>query len=315
MDDNRFRAWLSAISDSPTRRAVASLLSTGLIGSALATLVLTDAEAKKKRKKKKKCAKTGQTPKNKKRCCRGLLKDAAGRCAPPCTPTSCATNSLCVDRVCQPCDVCQPAGACAFSDVQAAINADDLFPTTIRVCPGIYVGDLDIGRSLKLIGAGDGISDGADTILEGTGTRSVVIVNSEVGGTGVTFQRLRITGGWTQVSTGGGIDSNSPLTLIDCTVSGNTAGAGGGISSTAPLTLTNSVVAGNIASQGGGIYNAESTLTLDVLSRVSLNEADLTGGGGGIYNRQGTVTLSSWDNVRNNFPENCRGDPIPLCAG
>jgi predicted outer membrane repeat protein len=125
---------------------------------------------------------------------------------------------------------------------------------------------------------------------------------------------------------GGGIDSSSgTVTLVDSTVSGNTAGfgvfqgfgagigesggtvtltrstvsgntavtGGGGISFTGTVTLTNSTVSGNTAGSvgGGGIFNAVQTAVLTLTSStVSGNTAD--NGGSGIVSA-GTVTLKS----------------------
>jgi hypothetical protein len=82
--------------------------------------------------------------------------------------------------------------------------------------------------------------------------------------------------------------SNSgTLTLINSTISGNTATEpAGGIFNGGTLTLINSVVSGNtVTVTGGGIYN-QGTLTL-INSIVSHNT-----GGSGIYN-QGTLTLTN----------------------
>jgi hypothetical protein len=92
---------------------------------------------------------------------------------------------------------------------------------------------------------------------------------------------------------GGGIanggDQNQ-ITLIRCTISGNTGGpgsGGGGISSQGTSTLDNCSVSRNTASDGGGIINA-GTLTLKNGSRVAGNSATGTvsvpsGFGGGIF--------------------------------
>jgi len=95
---------------------------------------------------------------------------------------------------------------------------------------------------------------------------------------------------------GGGIwvDSGAGLTLINCTLSGNSSGSkgvGGGIVNDGTATLTNCTLSGNSAAQvGGGIYNAgTATLTNCTLSG---NSAPGFGGGGGILNA-GTATLTN----------------------
>ena len=64
---------------------------------------------------------------------------------------------------------------------------------------------------------------------------------------------------------GGGISSAGPLTLINSTVSNNTAAStrGGGIQNTARLTVINSTITNNDAALGGGgIYRASGTVIL-----------------------------------------------------
>jgi hypothetical protein len=274
---------------------------------------LADARKKGKRHKKKKCAKAGQpTSKKRKKCCKGLAKDGTGVCAPPptgCTPATCAGANLCVDGTCQPCEVC--ASGCFFDAVQPAIDAASP-GETITLCAGTFTGNLTIDRDLTLIGAGDGFGAG-NTILQGTGTGSVVTTTLNV----LTLRSLRIIGGNAASASGGGIDSQATLELIDCTVTGNSAEFGGGIVvAFGGLSLTNSVITGNVATEeGGGIFNYFGTVTLDAASRVTGNDANEFDGGGGIYNQQGVVTLSTTENVTNNDPDNCGGSPpVPMCS-
>jgi len=321
------------------------------------------------KKKTKKCAQAGQTPsKKRKRCCAGLGKDATGRCVAPasgCTPATCAPNAcgsvpdgcggplscggcagntLCLGSVCQACDVCTVG--CLFSTIAQAVAAASS-GDTIRLCPGLYAGNLTVDKDLTLVGAGDGNGAGS-TILQGTGTTSVVTITFS---RTVSLQHLRITGG--KVGSGGGIHTNGALTLTDCTVARNTAsggvgasfgggifnggsgtltlngctiaankavGDGGGIANFGTVTLTGSTVRGNTAtSAGGGIMSTNSfaTVTLDTASRVTGNTANLANAdsGGGILNAGSTVTLSSADNVTGNTPDNCGGTAVPLCNG
>jgi parallel beta-helix repeat protein len=223
---------------------------------------------------------------------------------------------------CQPvppvpaCDVCLPAGACAFATVQAAIDATAPQLSTIRVCAGTYVGNPLIERPLTIIGAGDGEDPATNTILQGTGEGPVV----ELYLTEVTLQRLRITGG--QWSVGGGIYNAGTLALVESTVAGNRASQQGGgirVTSVATLTLIGSTVSGNTSAVegGGGIYNNFGKVSLDAASRVTGNHGNPgdADSGGGIYNHDGTVTLSSAANVSGNTPDQCGGAAVPLCAG
>ncbi|MCL2118120.1 MAG: hypothetical protein FWH27_06790 [Planctomycetaceae bacterium] len=92
-------------------------------------------------------------------------------------------------------------------------------------------------------------------------SRVVSITDSAVRMAGLT-----ITGGYITDQSGGGIENDGgTLTLINCTISGNTAESGGGISNSwdGLLTVSNSVVSDNTAENiGGGISNGgELTVT------------------------------------------------------
>lgn len=82
---------------------------------------------------------------------------------------------------------------------------------------------------------------------------------------------------------GGGIDSGGTLSLVNSSVSGNTAaspdaGRGGGIASGGPLTLVDSTVTENVAPFAGGLFIIESTAELQGTT-VSANESGSSGGG------------------------------------
>jgi hypothetical protein len=85
----------------------------------------------------------------------------------------------------------------------------------------------------------------------------------------------------------GGISNDGTLTLSDCTVEGNTADAGGGVKNASYLTLINSTISGNTAAdRGGGLYNGNAmTLTNSTVSRNASGRL-----GGGLFNT-GALTL------------------------
>lgn len=91
---------------------------------------------------------------------------------------------------------------------------------------------------------------------------------------------------------GGGVLNTGMLTVVNSTISGNTAPAGnggGGLRNTGSATVTSSTVSGNLAaSDGGGIVNSN-VLVLEN-STVSGNEA--SGNGGGIRNNS-VMTIAS----------------------
>jgi CSLREA domain-containing protein len=93
---------------------------------------------------------------------------------------------------------------------------------------------------------------------------------------------------------GGGIQNNdAAATIIESTISHNTAVSGGGIYANSALALVNSSLSGNNAQSGGGVYNntgPSSGLYLH-FSTVAGNSA--SGTGGGIFNNGVAVIDSS----------------------
>jgi len=89
------------------------------------------------------------------------------------------------------------------------------------------------------------------------------------------------------VESAGGIANTGTLTLINSTVSHNTAesgdgiyGGAGGIQNGGTLTLSDSTVSGNAAEVGGGIYNfGELTLTNTLVDNDCGGGTALSGGG------------------------------------
>jgi predicted outer membrane repeat protein len=201
-------------------------------------------------------------------------------------------------------------GDSAVTNAIAAANAGD----TIGI-RGTCYGNFAISKTLTLQGEGknatlDGNGGGRVlTLTSGTTTlRDLTITNGKTSSVGggiylaatAVLENVVVTeneAGATQF--GGGIEADlgSRLTLIDSTVSGNTAGSSGGIDMfRARATLINSTVAGNHATRApspdpdgcgfgsliyscaGGIWNYQGWLAL-VDSTVNGNHAAYRGGG------------------------------------
>ncbi|MFN8661548.1 MAG: hypothetical protein U0075_06630 [Thermomicrobiales bacterium] len=221
----------------------------------------------------------------------------------PCTSTSqCGNKEICDNGGCQSCDVC--AQGCTYTTPQAAID-DATVTTTIRICPGTYgrIYKHTIDPDVTLIGAGDGTDAASNTILTDPGDDGHVARFE--GGTS-TLRRTRVTGG-----NGGGVLNNfATLTMIDCTVSNNTARpggfVGGGIENNGALSLTNVNVENNTAvTQGGGIYNfSGNTITFTGSNLVANNKLTDNVGtppGSGIFN-DGTIIGLDTVTIRDNDP-------------
>ncbi|MBE0688139.1 MAG: right-handed parallel beta-helix repeat-containing protein, partial [Anaerolineaceae bacterium] len=173
---------------------------------------------------------------------------------------------------------------------------------------------LEINKNLVI----DGSSLAVPITIDGGGSGIVFSVDYTESGVVATLDSLIIQNG--DSLSGGGIyiESNSNLTVANCTLSGNHSTDGGGIlksggtltvvnsnfsgnsaenwgggiwNSSGTLTVTNSTFSGNSASVGGGIMNFRGTLTVTD-STFSGNSAD-DFGGGGIFNADGTLTVTN----------------------
>ncbi len=188
---------------------------------------------------------------------------------------------------------------------------------------GNATGDLDISGNLTINGAGEAttIIDGAhlDRVFHvhgGTVEMSgLTVLNGSSGGRGgrgggiyivngrVTLNNSTVRDNWASVQAGGIYNGNT-LTLINSTVSGNSAdgpasSGGGGIWNAGTLKLTNSTVSGNSVGDpfgelaGAGITSTGGT-TLELTNSTVRNNW-----GDGIASYYSTVTLNS-STVRNN---------------
>jgi hypothetical protein len=231
------------------------------------------------------------------------------------------------------CDVCDDAGSCRYTSIQAAINAVSPTNPTIRVCKGTYKETVVIDRTVSLLGVPDA---GGRPTIDGKGNGTTLTVTAGV--TAVLFN-FTITGG--DSPAGGGVVNRGTLRLQGCEVTGNEAsgqtfGNGGGILNTQQgvLFLADTVLTKNSAkadgSQGGAIFNDHGQVVLSGCL-VSDNDAKLFGGGignaggklvlqatrvtkndasngGGIFNQSaGQVTLAEGSRVFDNDPNNCVG--------
>ncbi|NOX55675.1 MAG: hypothetical protein GXP27_14795 [Planctomycetes bacterium] len=192
--------------------------------------------------------------------------------------------------------------------------------------------DIRITDDLEIDGL-TGSGGGATKVTLSGGGHSRIFLIDSAGGPG-TSQTVRLFGltftdgdgtGNTSASDGAGgallIYYASPVTLDRVTVTGNTASAsGGGIWNTGTLTVVNSTVSNNSAGDAGGLYNAgdgTATITSSTFSGNSATDASSIGGGaivnsgtaaltnstlsgntsaangGGLYARSGTSTLDS----------------------
>ncbi len=144
---------------------------------------------------------------------------------------------------------------------------------TIRVAPAIYIENLTIGISLKILG-----SDAKTTIVDGNQAGAVFTISKFAH---VLLSKLTIRNG--SAWQGGGIENSARLTINNSTISGNSSSykAGGilnGRDST--LNINNSTISGNNAGTvGGGIFNDERG------GMIAINNSTISGNSGPIGGR------------------------------
>jgi hypothetical protein len=183
------------------------------------------------------------------------------------------------------------ASGCDYTSIKAAIAAPTtLNGDTLTIAAGTYTeAGLVVNKSLTLQG-----KDADTTIVQaaataGTARDRVVTIAPRVT---VTIQGLTVQHGVAPADDpgplGGGLLNQGTLTLINSTISSNSADAGGLANSyQGTAMLINSTVRGNSATvRGGGVYNAFGMLTL-INSTISGNSAE---NGGGLANT-GRLTL------------------------
>ncbi len=170
------------------------------------------------------------------------------------------------------------------------INFNLTYPAAITLTSG----GLSISQNLTISGPGS-----SNLTISGNSAFTVVSIAA---GANVTISGVAMANGSTRGIGGGGIYNNGTLTIISCSVSGNSAispaaASGGGIYNSAILTIINSSISGNSAitstgvvppSYGGGIYNSG----VLAVSNSTLSGNTSLSNGAGIYN-SGSLTVTS----------------------
>jgi len=190
-------------------------------------------------------------------------------------------------------------------------NANDSGPDSLRqaidnVCPGgvidfdndytIYLdSELSLNRPVMIDGSGHAVVLSGDSGNDGSpNVRALNIGENGI----VTLSHLSIINA--TAYSGGGILNYGTLTIMNSTLSGNSANFyGGSIANYARLTVMNSTLSGNTTiGYGGGIFNSNAALTI-TNGTLSGNSANYSGGGiyfdGGMLNYQNTLIANNAD--------------------
>jgi parallel beta-helix repeat protein len=188
------------------------------------------------------------------------------------------------------------SGAGSLRQALAIANDDDTinFSVTTPATITLTSGQIEVYTSVAINGPGANL-----LAVNGNANGRVCVISSH--NTPVTISGLTFTNGGGRDLVGGAgiwIDSHSKVTLINCTVSGNsTTGSGGGIYiADSELTLTNCVVSNNSAQSGGGISIGIRTRgrTTVTVNNSAISNNSTTSGGGGITNNGANGDPSSF---------------------
>ena len=167
--------------------------------------------------------------------------------------------------------------------IQGAVDASES-GDAVNVAPGTYFENVQIDKSLNVMGAG-----AYDTIVDGQQSGSVFTIGMNNPNVDVALSGMTIQGGsgtYTErwpgeplVQCGGGVWNAGSLSLTDSVVYDNTANEyGSGIWSTGSLTVDRSFIYGNDKPRdGGGIWSSGDLIVKD--SAVAGNAAHWNGGG------------------------------------
>jgi hypothetical protein len=166
-----------------------------------------------------------------------------------------------------------------FATIQHGIEVvcDD---GTVHVAAGTYYENLEIGKSLTMIGSG-----APTTIIDGDDSGRVLHISSIIGQTNTisnfTIQNGHISWGCDGMPVGGGVYVAVAhiVTLNDCTIKNNIADfLGGGIYNAGQITLNRCTISGNSAGRiGGGIANFVDEPELATDGSMSLVNCTISG--------------------------------------
>ncbi|MBX7105146.1 MAG: hypothetical protein K1X57_13780 [Gemmataceae bacterium] len=147
-------------------------------------------------------------------------------------------------------------------------------------------GELALNDAVTITGPGSGL-----TTISANKVGRIFNTAAAVSGTSVNISGLTLTGGQTLLRGGAIFGKDQVLTLTDCVLTGNSAGAGGAvafdITAAGRLVLQRTTVSNNTASfGGGGIYffgGGSFLIQNSTLSGNKSNSTNISNGGGGVY--------------------------------
>jgi len=166
---------------------------------------------------------------------------------------------------------------------------------------GNHTGDGGNGHGAGIASSGTLTITGSTVSNNVTGTNGggagIYIVDGTLALTSSTVSGNQTTGG------GGGVNSFKPVTIVNCSITGNTSSTGGGllIDSISPSIVTNTTISGNNSTGiGGGMWAAGSIVLTNLTIYNNRSDSDNSGDeqGGGLY-PQGQLTINNSIVARN----------------
>lgn len=195
--------------------------------------------------------------------------------------------------------VTSTASDTSAGSLRAALTAVESWsgPDTITFAPALSGQTITLGGEI-VIADNDAVTIDASnlsaglTISGGNTTRLFSVAS----GKSLTLKNLTLTAGngagATSGGSGGAIYNTGAVTLVRCTLSGNSVGFGGGairsVGETSSLTMENCTVAGNSALFGGAVWHDDGAASF-VHCTIARNTG--TGGTGGLVLGNGTATF------------------------
>ena len=167
----------------------------------------------------------------------------------------------------------------------------------------------DLAQSVKIRN-----TSGGSVIIRGEGAANPYRIFNINALQNVEISNLTITNGST-TATGGGINNNGNLTLVNSTVSDNTSSGfgGGAIYSVSSLNITGSTISGNTANgngNGGGIAG---------IGTINITNSTISGNsgayGGGIITFNNTALTITSSTISNNSSQNFGGGVLEQANG
>lgn len=189
-------------------------------------------------------------------------------------------------------------GGVSLREALAAATPNETIDFAVNGTILLEHGELLINRSLAIAGPGANLL----SVDAGGASRVFNVDNAVAGLANVTISDLTITRGATG-GDGGGIFNRENLSVVRAAITDNQADDGGGIANfSGTLSVVDSTISGNSAANwGGGVFNFSALAQTSSLKNSTLS-GNSAARGGGVNNFAGTLTIEFSTITRNDAP-------------